>query len=90
MSVLCEDWPQKFTNITQPKLPPDQASMEHQAAVRVVAQAAATVEVAEEAAEATTHPQSLMDALAEVQVVALVAAAEAPIKAVLRTILANR
>ena len=85
MSVLCEDWPQKFTNITQLKLPPDQASMEHQAAVRVVAQAAATVEVAEEAVEAITHQQSLMDARAE----ALVAAAEAPIKAVLRTILAN-
>jgi len=55
----------------------------------VVDQAAATAVVAEEAAEATTHPQSLMDALAEVQVVALVAAAEASIKTAPPTILAN-
>ena len=51
----------------------------------VVDQAAATAVVAEEAAEATTHPQSLMDALAEVQV----AAAEASIKTAPPTILAN-
>lgn len=59
--------------------------MEHQVAVRVVAQAAATVEVAGEAAEATTHQQSPTVARAEVQV----AAAEAAIKAALLTILAN-
>ena len=64
--------------------------MEHQAAVRVVAQAAATVEVAEEAAEATTHQQSPIVARAEVQVAELVAAAEAAIKAALRTILTNQ
>jgi len=55
----------------------------------VVDQAAATEEVAEEVAEATTRQQSLMVAPAEVQVVALVVAAEACTKTAPRTILAN-